>query len=77
MSALVDTATQTRSLRDAVVVVTGGGGGLGAAIGRELSDADAAVVVADVAVERARDVADELGPRASALPLVVGYRFLL
>jgi NAD(P)-dependent dehydrogenase (short-subunit alcohol dehydrogenase family) len=71
MSALVDTATQTRSLRDAVVVVTGGGGGLGAAIGRELTGAGAAVVVADVAEDRARELADELGPRASALALDV------
>jgi NAD(P)-dependent dehydrogenase (short-subunit alcohol dehydrogenase family) len=71
VSALVDTATRARSLRDAVVLVTGGGGGLGAAISRELTGAGAAVVVADVAEERARDLADELGPRASALSLDV------
>ena len=71
MSALVDTPSLARSLRDAVVLVTGGGGGLGAAIARELTDAGAAVVVADVAEQRATDVAAELGPRASALSLDV------
>ena len=71
MSALVDNAPRTRSLRDSVVLVTGGGGGLGAAISRELTGAGAAVVVADVADERARALADELGPRASSLPLDV------
>jgi len=71
VSALVDNAPRTRSLRDSVVLVTGGGGGLGAAISRELTGAGAAVVVADVADERARALADELGPRASSLPLDV------
>jgi NAD(P)-dependent dehydrogenase (short-subunit alcohol dehydrogenase family) len=71
VSTLVDSAPRARSLRDAVIVVTGGGGGLGAAIGRELTDAGAAVVVADVAQDRARTLVEELGPKASSLPLDV------
>jgi NAD(P)-dependent dehydrogenase (short-subunit alcohol dehydrogenase family) len=71
MNAVVDTAPRARTLRDAVVVVTGGGGGLGAAIGRELAGAGAAVVVADVAEDRAHDVAVELGPSSSAIALDV------
>jgi len=71
MNAIVDTAAQARALRDAVVVVTGGGGGLGAAIGRELAGAGAAVVVADLAEDRADEVAETLGPSASALRLDV------
>jgi NAD(P)-dependent dehydrogenase (short-subunit alcohol dehydrogenase family) len=71
MSAVVDTAARTRALRDAVVVVTGGGGGLGAAIGRELAGAGAVVVVADLAEDRAHEVADTLGAPASALRLDV------
>lgn len=71
MNVVVETAPRARALRDAVVVVTGGGGGLGAAIGRELAGVGAAVVVADVAEQRAHDVAAELGPSASALRLDV------
>jgi NAD(P)-dependent dehydrogenase (short-subunit alcohol dehydrogenase family) len=71
MSAVVDATLRARSLRDAVVVVTGGGGGLGAAISRELGSAGAIVVVADVAAERAQHVADELGERATTLRLDV------
>jgi NAD(P)-dependent dehydrogenase (short-subunit alcohol dehydrogenase family) len=71
VSALVDTPSLARSLREAVVLVTGGGGGLGAAIARELTGAGATVVVADVAEQRASDLAAELGPRAFALPLDV------
>jgi NAD(P)-dependent dehydrogenase (short-subunit alcohol dehydrogenase family) len=71
MNAVVDTAPRAHALRDAVVVVTGGGGGLGAAIGRELADAGAIVVVADVVEDRAHDVAGELGASSSALGLDV------
>jgi len=71
MSALVDTTPRARSLRDAVAVVTGGGGGLGAAISRELGSAGASVVVADVALNRADQVANELGERATTLRLDV------
>lgn len=48
-------------------VVTGGGSGLGREIARGLAAHGAAVVVADVDVEAAEGVADELGPNAVAV----------
>ncbi|CAM2800325.1 SDR family NAD(P)-dependent oxidoreductase [Skermania piniformis] len=47
-----------------VVLVTGGAGGLGAATVRRLHGAGAAVVIADVADEKAGALADELGNKA-------------
>jgi len=44
-----------------VAFVTGGGGGIGAAICRGLADAGRQVVVADVAASRAEEVAGEIG----------------
>jgi 2-hydroxycyclohexanecarboxyl-CoA dehydrogenase len=44
-----------------VAFVTGGGGGIGAAICRGLADAGHRVVVADVAASRAEEVAREIG----------------
>lgn len=44
-----------------VAFVTGGGGGIGAAICRGLADAGYRVVVADVAASRAEEVAGEIG----------------
>lgn len=48
-----------------VVLVTGGAGGLGAATVRKLSGAGAAVVIADVADEKATALADELGSKVA------------
>ena len=55
-----------RMLRDAGVVISGGASGLGEATARRLHGLGARVVIADAAVDRARRVADELGPPASA-----------
>ena len=63
------------SLDGKVVLVTGGSRGLGAALGRVLGGAGARVVLADVALERAREQALELTGLdidAFALPLDVG-----
>ncbi|AXI81056.1 SDR family NAD(P)-dependent oxidoreductase [Peterkaempfera bronchialis] len=51
-------------LADSVVLVTGGAGGLGEAVVRTVSEAGAAVIIADLADERAEKLAAELGPRA-------------
>jgi len=61
---------QASSIEERVALVTGAGSGLGAAIARELHAAGARVVLADVALERARDVArsiDPAGERSLAL----------
>ena len=52
-----------------IVVVTGGGGGLGAAICRTLGAAGMTVIAADIRLDRAEDVADGVrraGGKASA-----------
>lgn len=57
-------------LSERVAVVTGGGRGFGAAIGRELASGGARVVVADLDVEAAEATASELrrlGPEAVAV----------
>ena len=50
-----------------VAIVTGGGGGIGAAIAHALVDAGARVVVTDLDESGARAVAEELGDSAAAL----------
>lgn len=50
-----------------VAIVTGGGGGIGAAIAHALVDAGARVVVTDLDESGARAVAEELGDSATAL----------
>jgi len=49
-------------------LVTGGGGGLGEATVRRLVAAGASVVVADLAEDKGKALADELGPRAVFAP---------
>ncbi|MGW1059942.1 SDR family NAD(P)-dependent oxidoreductase [Micromonospora rubida] len=53
-------SVSTGTLRDQVAVVTGGAGGLGLAIGRELGLAGATVIVADIAAEPAARSAEQL-----------------
>ena len=52
------------SFEGEVAIVTGGGGGLGAATVRRLHAAGASVVIGDVADDPAEMLADELGERA-------------
>ncbi|MFC8528954.1 SDR family NAD(P)-dependent oxidoreductase [Nocardia sp. NPDC057227] len=52
------------SFEGTVALVTGGAGGLGAATVRRLHAAGAAVVIADLADDKAKLLADELGERA-------------
>jgi NAD(P)-dependent dehydrogenase (short-subunit alcohol dehydrogenase family) len=54
-----------------VAVVTGGGQGIGGACVRELIAAGASVVVADVDLDTARALADEMGPAARAIDVNV------
>lgn len=60
---------------DRVAVVTGAGSGLGAALARRLASAGMRVAVADIALEDARAVADEIagtGGVAVAMPVDAG-----
>ncbi|MFI6231145.1 SDR family oxidoreductase [Micromonospora echinospora] len=55
-------------LTDRIVVVTGGAGGIGAALGRRLvAEGAAAVVLADTDADRVRAVADGIGAAAHAV----------
>src|SRR5258708_6845180 len=49
-----------KTLEGKVAIVTGGAGGIGRAYARGLADAGAAVVIADMNVEMAKEVADQL-----------------
>ena len=54
-------------LRDRVIVITGGGSGIGAAMARRFAaEHPAAIVLADVDVQGARSVASSIGPIATA-----------
>ncbi|HEX6992661.1 MAG TPA: SDR family oxidoreductase [Gammaproteobacteria bacterium] len=58
--------TELRALKGRVVLVTGGGSGLGAAVCRNLSEYGAAVIVSDVDESRAAAGADALRARGFA-----------
>ncbi len=62
-------AVASRSLSGKTVLITGATGGIGAATSRELIARGANVVVTDIGLEQANDLATSLGERA--LPLVV------
>jgi len=54
-----------------VAVITGGASGLGAALAKQLVAAGATVIIADIAREKAQEVAAALGKRAHAMGLDV------
>src|SRR5260370_115649 len=54
-------------LKDKVAIVTGGAGGIGSATAHRLASEGARVVVADINLTRARDVAEAVGNDAVAL----------
>ena len=54
----------TMKLQDAAVVITGAGGGIGAAMAREFAAAGARLVLSDIRPGPVDDVADELGATA-------------
>ena len=60
------------NLTDRVAVITGGAGGIGSALARRFAaEGAAAVVVADLAADAARAVAEEIGPIAHGVELDV------
>jgi NAD(P)-dependent dehydrogenase (short-subunit alcohol dehydrogenase family) len=54
-------------VRDKVAMVTGGAGGIGTAVARKLVEEGAKVVIADIKVDAARRLAEEIGGSASAI----------
>jgi NADP-dependent 3-hydroxy acid dehydrogenase YdfG len=62
------------NLSGRVVVVTGGGRGIGAAIGRAAAAAGASVALGDIDAHTAEAMAEEIGPAASGHPLDVTDR---
>jgi NAD(P)-dependent dehydrogenase (short-subunit alcohol dehydrogenase family) len=67
-----DTARAGSLLADRVAVVTGGGGGIGAATSQLFAQHGAQVVIADIDTDLARRTADEIGD--SALAVVTDVR---
>jgi acetoin reductase-like protein len=61
-------------LKDKVAVVTGGAQGIGQAMARAFADEGAAVVIADVAIDRAEALARELGGKSFAIKVDVRDR---
>ena len=71
---MTDNATSIRSYRDGVAVITGGASGIGRALGEELAARGCEVVLADLQLDKATDVAQQLvaaGGRATAAALDV------
>lgn len=63
-----------RTYKDAVVIITGGASGIGRALAEELAGRDASIIIADLQLELAREVAAGInarGGRAEALILDV------
>ena len=58
-------------LADKTILITGGGGGIGAAMGRVFCDHGSRVVLADINGERAANAAARLGPNGRGLVLDV------
>src|SRR6478736_9360623 len=58
------------SLEGQLAIVTGGGGGIGAAIVRAMAAQGARVAVLDISAERAQGVADEVGGVAFGVNVV-------
>lgn len=58
-------------LTDRIAVVTGGGGGIGAATSRLFAEHGARVVIADIDADRAHRTADEIGSSGGAAQAVV------
>ena len=56
-----------RRLEDKVAIVTGGAGGIGSATARRLASEGACVVVADINLPQASEVADSIGAQTLAL----------
>ena len=53
-------------VKDKLVLITGGGGGLGSAMARGFAREGARVIVVDVALDKARAVADDIGRSSGA-----------
>jgi 2-keto-3-deoxy-L-fuconate dehydrogenase len=60
-----------KAFEDKDALITGAGSGIGAAVATRLHGEGATVVLADIALDRARAVAEGLGERASAIELDV------
>jgi NAD(P)-dependent dehydrogenase (short-subunit alcohol dehydrogenase family) len=63
----MNTQATGQLLTDRVAVVTGGGGGIGAATARLFAQHGARVIVAEIDAERGQEVADEIGGAAVAV----------
>jgi NAD(P)-dependent dehydrogenase (short-subunit alcohol dehydrogenase family) len=61
-----------RRLEDKVAIVTGGAGGIGSATARRLASEGARVVVADINLPQASEVADSIGAQTLALAYDAG-----